>query len=112
MQLIKLILKSTIIYCLFSSTAYSADAVTSKVVLVGITTNNDVFIELESPVTFGGCTNLQVLVPSGSDFKEEALSLALTAHASGKSLTIAPSGCINGNPSVDKGGAYGYIFIR
>ena len=112
MQLIKLILKSTILYCLFSSTAYSADVVTSKVVLVGITTNNDVFIQFESSVSFGSCTNTQVIVPSDSLSKEHILSLALTAQASGRSLTILPSGCIGSNPSIKSGGSYGYIYIK
>ena len=112
MQLNKLIFKALILYGLFSSNAYSGAPVTSKVVLAGINTNNDVFIELESFISFGNCRNLQVIVPSDSGLKEEALSLALTAQVSDKSLTISPSGCIGGNPSVTKGGDYGYIFIR
>lgn len=97
-----------------SFVSFAGTTVDTKILYVGINSNNVVFFGVDKVVDEPGCPSDQILLPPESNIKEKIFSLALTAKASGSQIQLRTRGCYLGKPSmlIDASGDLGWLYIR
>ena len=86
---------------LSSSSFAQSPLATAKVLYTGLWGHTSVFIKLDSVVEEPGCPSDEVWIDQAHPGKQEILSIAMSAAASGKQIAIKTNGCIAGHPIID-----------
>lgn len=84
-----------------SLNVFAGSAVKTKIIYAGINSKNEVFVTFANPLIQEGCdSKTQLVLPSDSLIKDQVLSIALSAKATGSDVTIKPAGCHGSSPSL------------
>jgi hypothetical protein len=93
--------------------AQSGEAITTKVVYAGVNSKNMVFVTFSDPLIQAGCDGkTQLVLPADSLIKDQVLSIALAAKATGSTVTIKPEGCLDNNPSLLNATSWGWFYMQ
>jgi hypothetical protein len=94
--------KLIFLFLFVSSTSFAqSPAVRAKVLYTGLWGHTSLFIKLDSVVEEPGCPSDEVWVDQAHPGKQEILSVAMAAAASGKQIGIRTNGCVSGHPIID-----------
>lgn len=98
---------------LYLGSCLASPEIESKVIYVGINSNNVVFVQFDKVIEEPGCSSVQLVLPPESAIKEKILSVALAAKASGALVSVKAKGCYNGQPSLlPDASDWGFLFIK
>lgn len=95
---------------LLSPASWAAPPIAARVTATGVYGNGDVYVMLDTNIAESACPMARFDVPASSPALRGVLATAQLSLVTGKSVTVATSGCFGAFPTLDLNrGSYFYL---
>ena len=90
-----------VITLMLSFSVYASDPTTGNVRFIGGYGDGSSFIDIDQTINEAACPSVRVYIEPNHPQIDHWLSIALSAQAQGKSITVRTFGCYQGRPTMD-----------